>query len=101
MEDPIFIFKNLLALADTYGIRLKLQNFQSYDSVLKVNHIGIRNQQTFEKVVYETAYELAHYLLHQNKGNTLISPNKEMYNLKAEQAADVMVRVLDVKAKSA
>lgn len=64
MEEPIFVFKNLLALADEQGITLKLQDLRKFDSILCGKNVAIRKQQLFEKVVYEAAYELAHYFIH-------------------------------------
>nr|WP_288700631.1 ORF6N domain-containing protein [uncultured Blautia sp.] len=99
MEEPIFVFKNLLALADEQGITLKLQDFKSFSSMLHGKCIGIRKQQLFEKVVYETAYELAHYFIHYNQGNLVKSPLEKDYNEQAERAAFMMIRMLDIKAK--
>lgn len=99
MEEPIFVFKNLLALADEQGITLKLQDFKSFSSMLHGKCIGIRKQQLFEKVVYETAYELAHYFIHYNQGDLVNSPLEKDYNEQAERAAFMMIRMLDIKAK--
>lgn len=67
MDEPIFVFKNLLALADEQGITLKLQDLRKFDSILCGKNVAIRKQQLFEKVVYEVAYELAHYFIHYNQ----------------------------------
>ena len=99
MEEPIFVFKNLLALADEQGITLKLQDFKSFSSILHGKCIGIRKQQLFEKVVYEAAYGLAHYFIHYNQGNLVKSPLQKDYNEQAERAAFMMIRMLDIKAK--
>lgn len=53
----------------------------------------------FEKVVYEMAYELAHYFVHYNAGNIINSPLAKDYNEQAERAAFMMIRMLDIKAK--
>ena len=53
----------------------------------------------FEKVVYEAAYELAHYFIHHNQGNMITSPLEKDYNEQAERAAFMMIRMLDIKAK--
>ena len=99
MEEPIFVFKNLLALADEQGITLKLQDFKSFSSILHGKCIGIRKQQLFEKVVYETAYELAHYFIHYDQGDMVNSPLEKDYNAQAERAAFMMIRMLDIKVK--
>ena len=99
MEEPIFVFKNLLALADEQGITLKLQDFKSFSSILHGKRIGIRKQQLFEKVVYEVAYELAHYFIHYDQGDMIKSPLQKDYDAQAERAAFMMIRMLDIKVK--
>lgn len=99
MEEPIFVFKNLLALAEEQGIILKLKSIDGYASVLKGKRIAIRKYQMFEKVVYEAAYELAHYFIHYDQGNMVESPLEKDYNEQAERAAFMMIRMLDIKAK--
>lgn len=100
MDEPIFIFKNLLALADEQGISLKLKDIPGYDSILKGQDIAVRKNQMFEKVVYETAFELAHYFIHYNAGDTINSPMAKEYNDQAEKAAFMIIRMLDIKVKT-
>lgn len=99
MEEPIFVFKNLLALAEEQGIILKLKSIDGYASILKGKRIAIRKYQMFEKVVYEAAYELAHYFIHYDQGNMVESPLEKDCNEQAERAAFMMIRMLDIKAK--
>lgn len=99
MEEPIFVFKNLLALADEQGITLKLQDLRKFDSILCGKNVAIRKQQLFEKVVYEAAYELAHYFIHYDQGDMIKSPLQKDYDAQAERAAFMMVRMLDIKVK--
>lgn len=99
MEEPIFVFKNLLALADEQGITLKLQDLRKFDSILCGKNVAIRKQQLFEKVVYEAAYELAHYFIHHDQGDMIKSPLQKDYDAQAERAAFMMIRMLDIKVK--
>lgn len=99
MDEPIFVFKNLLALADEQGITLKLQDLRKFDSILCWKNVAIRKQQLFEKVVYEVAYELAHYFIHYNQGDLVKSPLQKDYDEQAERAAFMMIRMLDIKVK--
>lgn len=99
MEEPIFVFKNLLALAEEQGITLKLQDLQKFDSILCGKNVAIRKQQLFEKVVYEAAYELAHYFIHYDQGDMIKSPLQKDYDAQAERAAFMMIRMLDIKVK--
>ena len=99
MEEPIFVFKNLLALADEQGITLKLQDLRKFDSILCGKNVAIRKQQLFEKVVYEAAYELAHYFIHYDQGDMIKSTLQKDYDAQAERAAFMMIRMLDIKVK--
>ena len=99
MDEPIFVFKNLLALAEDQGITLKLKDISGYSSILRGKRIAVRKHQVFEKVVYETAYELAHYFIHYDQGDMVNSPLEKDYNEQAERAAFMMIRMLDIKAK--
>lgn len=99
MEEPIFIFKNLLALAEEQGITLKIKDISGYYSVLRGKRVAVRKNQMFENVIYEIAYELAHYFIHYNQGNMVRSPLRKDYNEQAERAASIMIRMLDIKAK--
>ncbi len=99
MEEPIFVFKNLLALADEQGVTLKLLDFKNFDSILHGKRIGIRKQQPFEKVVYEAAYELAHYFIHYDQGDIINSSLQKDYDEQAERTAFMMIRMLDIKTK--
>ena len=99
MDEPIFVFKNLLALADEQGITLKLQDLRKFDSILCGKNVAIRKQHLFEKVVYEVAYELAHYFIHYNQGDLVKSPLQKDYDEQAERAAFMMIRMLDIKVK--
>lgn len=99
MDEPVFVFKNLLALAEEQGIMLKIKDLKGYDSYLKGQRIAIRKNQMFEKVVYEAAFELAHYFIHYDAGDIINSPLAKDYNDQAEKAAFMIIRLLDIKAK--
>ena len=99
MDEPVFVFKNLLALAEEQGIMLKIKDLKGYDSYLKGQRIAIRKNQMFEKVVYEAAFELAHYFIHYDAGDIINSPLAKDYNNQAEKAAFMIIRLLDIKAK--
>lgn len=98
MKEPIFVFKNLLALAEEQGIVLKLKKLSGYASILKGQRIAVKEDQMFEKVVYEVAYELAHYFIHYDAGDIIKSPLAKEYNEQAERAAFMMIRMLDIKS---
>ena len=78
---------------------LKIKDLKGYDSYLKGQRIAIRKNQMFEKVVYEAAFELAHYFIHYDAGDIINSPLAKDYNDQAEKAAFMIIRLLDIKAK--
>lgn len=99
MEEPVFIFKNLLAIAEENDILIKLKDIPGYFSILKGKRIAVRKNIEFEKVVYELAYELAHCFIHYDQGDMINSPLSKDYNEQAERAACMIIRLLDIKAK--
>lgn len=52
-----------------------------------------------EKVVYEAAYELAHYFIHYDQGDIINSSLQKDYDEQAERTAFMMIRMLDIKTK--
>lgn len=97
MKEPVFIFKNLLLLAEEQGIVFKIKDIHGYFSILRENKIAVCSNLVFERVVYELAYELAHYFIHYKNGNLIDSPLSKDYNEQAERAAYMMITMLDIK----
>lgn len=99
MKEPIAVFRNLMAFADVNGIQIKMKSLQHHNSMLYDKRIAVRENQSFERVTYEIAYELAHYCIHHKDGNLINSPLEKDYNGQAERAAVMMIHMLDVKAQ--
>ncbi len=99
MKEPIAVFRNLMAFADVNGIQIKIKSLQHHNSMLYDKRIAVRENQSFERVTYEIAYELAHYCIHHKDGNLINSPLAKEYNGQAERAAVMMIHMLDVKAQ--
>ena len=99
MKEPIAVFRNLMAFADVNGIQIKMKPLQYHESMLMNNRIAVRENQSFEKVTYEIAYELAYYCIHHKDGNLINSPLEKEYNGQAERAAVMMIHMLDVKTQ--
>lgn len=97
IENPIFVFKNLMALAKEENIKLEVKDIKGYFSILYKGKIALQRNMVLEKAVYETAYELAHYFIHYDCGNLINSPLSKDYNEQAERAASMMIRMLDIK----
>lgn len=99
MKEPIAVFRNLMAFADVNGIQIKMKSLQHHNSMLYNKRIAVRENQSFEKVTYEIAYELAHYCIHHKDGNMINSPLEKDYNGQAERAAVMMIHMLDTKSQ--
>ena len=97
MDNPIRILKVLLKVAEDKGIKVNSFPFGTVDSMLKDNHIGIRTEVTVEKACYELAWELSHAFIHYQKGDLIKSPLSKDYNEQATRAADMVMKILNVK----
>ena len=100
-DNPMKALEILLQVARESGISVYSYPFKKYDSMLQKNAIGIRTEVTVEKVCYELAYELSHVLIHYVGGNLINSPLAKEYNQQAERAADMIIRLLNVKTRKA
>ena len=97
IDNPIRILKVLLKVAEDRGIKVNSFPFGTVDSMLKDNHIGIRTQVTVEKACYELAWELSHAFIHYDGGDMIKSPLSKDYNEQATRAADMVLKILNVK----
>lgn len=97
IENPIFVFKNLIGLAEKENIKLEVKDIKGYFSMLYKDRIALQRNLVLERAIYETAYELAHYFIHYDCGNLIDSPLKKDYNAQAERTACMIIRLLDNK----
>lgn len=97
MDNPIRMLKVLLKVADDRGIKVDSFPFGTVDSMLKNGHIGIRTGVTVEKACYELAWELSHSFIHYQKGDLIKSPLSNDYNEQATRAAEMVMKILNVK----
>ncbi len=97
INNPIRILKVLLEVAEDSGFKVGSLPFVSVDSILKGNHIGVRTGVTVEKACYELAWELSHAFIHYQNGNLINSPLKKDYDEQASRAADMIIKMLNVK----
>lgn len=94
VKHPLPVFKALLQLAEDNGVRVDTYDFESNaTSLINGNSVGIRNGLSFNQVVCELAYSLAHRSLHANDGNVIGSA---ISNARAERAAQMMIDALDL-----
>lgn len=100
-DNPMKALEILLQVARESGISVYSYPFKKYDSMLQKNAIGIRTEVTVEKACYELACELSHVFIHYDGGNLINSPLAKEYNQQAERAADMIIRLLNVKTRKA
>lgn len=94
VKHPLPVLKSLLKLAENNGVHVDTYDFKSNaTSLVKDDIIGIRNGLSFEQVVCELAYALSHRFIHSGEGDIL---NADMYNIRAERAAQMMLDALDL-----
>lgn len=97
IDNPIRILKVLLQVAEDKGIKVSSYPFKCFDSRLHGDVIGIRIGVTVEKACYELAWELSHAFIHYRKGDLINSPLSKDYNEQATRAAEMIIKVLNVK----
>lgn len=97
MGNPMRILKVLLKVAEDKGIKVDSFDFGSVHSMLKGNHIGICTGVTVERACYELAWELAHAFIHYDGGDMIKSPLSKDYNEQASRAAEMIIKILNVK----
>lgn len=100
-DNPIKVLEILLQVAKDSGIPVYSYPLKTFDSVLHNNAIGIRTEVTVEKACYELAYELSHAFIHHNGGDLVKSPLAKEYNQRAERAANMIIKILNVKTGKA
>lgn len=96
MKNPILIFKVLIQLAEQNNMKIKSYDFKASPSYIKGNKIGMKSNMTLEEVDYELAYILAHFFIHKGEGDLIHNPDYKIYNARAERAADMIIKMLDI-----
>lgn len=97
MDDPIRMLKVLLKVAEDKGIKVKSCPFPGVFGMLKDNRIGICTGVTIERACYELAWELSHVFIHHQNGDLINSPLAKDYNDQATRAAEMVIKILNVK----
>lgn len=96
MKNPILIFKVLTQLAEQNNMQIRSYDFKASPSYLNGNKIGMKSNMTLEEVDYELAYILAHTFIHKGEGDLIHNPDYKIYNARAERAADMIIKMLDI-----
>lgn len=97
IDNPIRVFKVLLQVAEDRCIKVSSYPFKCFDSRLHGDTIGIRTDVTVEKACYELAWELSHSFIHYKDGDMINSPLAKDYNEQATRAAEMILKILNVK----
>lgn len=97
IKNPIRLFRELMALAENRGIKVQSVPLKGYKSMLRGDRIGIADDLSFQEVIFELAFELAHAHIHFNCGDMVNSPDSKEYNKRAEFAACMMIDLLNIK----
>lgn len=98
ISNPIGTLEVLLSFAREKKLKVKSLAFKAYYSRLKGNRICVATNLTVEHVCYEVAYELAHAMLHSDAGDIMNSRYQEEYNLRAHNAALMLLSVIEHSA---
>uniref|UniRef100_UPI00402AC029 ORF6N domain-containing protein n=1 Tax=[Lactobacillus] rogosae TaxID=706562 RepID=UPI00402AC029 len=96
MKNPILIFKVLTQIAEQNNMKIRSYDFKASPSYLKGDRIGMKSNMTLEEVDYELAYILAHFFIHKGEGDLIHNPDYKIYNARAERAADMIIKMLDI-----
>lgn len=98
------IFVKLIHLVEKLRGEVRFVTFESKSEGMMVAasnwgnlRIGIRSEMNFDKYIYNIAYELAHYFLHYDKGDTVISSKHEEYTEQADRGAKMLIMALAVE----
>lgn len=97
MNHPMMILHTLLDMAEKMEIHVRAVDIKYNRSILKNGNIGIRSALPFNEIVYELAFEIAHYMIHYNNGDMINSPLMEEYNEQAERAAVMLIEAMNIK----
>lgn len=97
IDNPIRVFKVLLQVAEDRGVKVSSYPFKCFDSRLHGDTIGIRTDVTVEKACYELAWELSYSFIHYKDGDMINSLLAKDYNEQATRAAEMILKILNVK----
>lgn len=96
------IFVKLIHLVEKLRGEVYFVTFKSKSEGMMVSdnlrnlRIGIRSEMDFDRYIYNIAYELAHYFLHFDKGDTITSARHKEYEEQADRGARMLLAALGV-----
>lgn len=104
IDEKTDIFVKLIHLVEKLRGEVHFVTFKSKSEGIMVADgnsgnlkIGIRSEMDFDKYIYNIAYELAHYFLHYDKGDTIISSKHEEYKEQADRGAKMLIIALAIE----
>lgn len=94
MRDSGKVFEALVHLAVSNGITVRFAPLQASHARLKNNRIALNEGLgTIDEFNYNLAHELAHYFLHYDKGDIVLSDSQE-YEEQAGRAVKMLLEAL-------
>lgn len=97
------IFVKLIHLVEKLKGEVCFVTFKSKSEGIMISdnlcnlRIGIRSEMDFDKYIYNIAYELAHYFLHFDKGDTITSVRHKEYEEQADRGARMLLSALGIE----
>lgn len=98
------IFVKLIHLVENLRGEVRFTTFESKSEGMMVAdsewnnlRIAIRSEMDFDKYIYNIAYELAHYFLHFDKGDTITDIRHTEYEEQADRGAKMLLVALAVE----
>lgn len=97
------IFVKLIHLVEKLRGEVCFVTFKSKSEGMMISdnlcnlRIGIRSEMDFDRYIYNIAYELAHYFLHFDKGDTITSTRHKEYEEQADRGARMLLTALRIE----
>ena len=92
--DRGIIFEKLIHMARGKNLSVKFVPFKRNYGRLRGDRIGVANDLGIDEINYNLAYELAHFYLHYDKGDTIHSEKYAEYEEQADRAAVMLLEAL-------
>ena len=94
MIDSGKLFEKMMHAAVNKGLIVKFAPLKYNNGLLKGERVALRQDMDIDQINYVLAYEIAHAYLHCDKGDTINSPDHDMYEEQADRAAHMLLDVL-------
>ena len=93
--------EELIRFANSLGVSVQFKPLKYNDGRLRGDKILIREGMSELQTIGVLAHEIAHYMLHYDKGDTINSPKHAEYEEQANRGAMLLLRALRWECKPA